>query len=224
MHVFLLRHGETDWNVRYLYQGGTDIPLNENGRSLAVKAGRGMAQIPFDLLITSNLDRAKETGALILRESSVSAPANDPALWPAGTPEEKNGIRFFSDARLKEIGFGKWEGLCYKGAGYNLPPHRFSSFWDDAYDEDPPEGAERKKDLFARVRSFLDELAERYGSTDCSILVVSHGGVARTVKYLYGGTDDLVKAATGNCEALLLDYAPETGWQFRGQKKYAEQT
>ena len=223
MHVYFLRHGETDWNVKFLYQGGTDIPLNENGRQLAVRTGQGMAQVPFDLLITSGLDRAQETGVLILRENAVCHPENDASAWPAGTPAERGGIRYFTDARLKEIGFGCWEGLCYKGEGYNLPPHRFASFWDDVNDEDLPALAETKVSLFSRVHSFFDELAARYGETEANVLIVSHGGVARAVKYLFGGAANYVQAATGNCEVLLLDYAPETGWRVTGQKKSAEQ-
>ncbi|MCQ2436874.1 MAG: histidine phosphatase family protein [Clostridia bacterium] len=209
-----MRHGETDWNVKHLYQGGTDIPLNENGVSLAVETGHRMAQTRFDLLITSSLDRAKETGVLIMRENTVSHLENDAARWPSGTAEERNGVRFFSDPRLKEIGFGKWEGLCFKGEGYNLPPHRFVAFWDSMEDIDPPEGAELKCAFYARVRSFFDELAARYGETDLNILIVAHGGVARAVKYLFSGDEAFAKTATANCGALPLKYTAESGWRI----------
>ncbi len=223
MRVFFLRHGETDWNVKGLYQGQKNIPLNENGRRSADEIGEKLADIRFDLLVTSDLDRAKETGVRILLRSEAGRPACDPDLWPFGKTDEMNGIRFFTDARVREIGFGSWEGLCFKKEGYNLPAHDFTSFWDDRYDDSPPEGAERKKAFLARVDSFLDELSERFGKTDETILVVSHGGVARAVKYRFSGAESLAAAATKNCEVIMLAFAPETGWSIEGRKDEAQE-
>lgn len=62
MRLYIMRHGETEWNVRRLYQGHSDIPLNENGVALAEITGRGLRDIPFDLAFTSPLRRARQTG------------------------------------------------------------------------------------------------------------------------------------------------------------------
>ena len=71
MRLYIMRHGETEWNVRRLYQGHSDIPLNENGVALAEITGRGLRDIPFDLAFTSPLRRARQTAEIVLRGRDV---------------------------------------------------------------------------------------------------------------------------------------------------------
>ena len=61
MKLYLIRHGETDYNKQKRNQGRIDIPLNEYGRELAVKTKAGLADIPFSLCLSSPLVRARET-------------------------------------------------------------------------------------------------------------------------------------------------------------------
>lgn len=89
MRLYIMRHGETEWNVRRLYQGHSDIPLNENGVALAEITGRGLRDIPFDLAFTSPLRRARPD-----RRRSSSG---------AGTSSGRG-------AKLIEIAFGVYEG------------------------------------------------------------------------------------------------------------------
>mmetsp|Transcript_3476 Transcript_3476/g.7888 ORF Transcript_3476/g.7888 Transcript_3476/m.7888 type:complete len:294 (+) Transcript_3476:287-1168(+) len=64
--VYLLRHGETDWNKEGKIQGGGfDIPLNENGRNQARSAARAMEDIPLSLIASSPLSRASETADML---------------------------------------------------------------------------------------------------------------------------------------------------------------
>lgn len=64
--IYLLRHGETNWNAQGKIQGGGfDIPLNENGRSQAMSAARAMDDIPLTLIASSPLSRAAETADLL---------------------------------------------------------------------------------------------------------------------------------------------------------------
>ena len=67
MKLYMVRHGETDWNKARRIQGQVDIPLNEFGRRLAKKTALGLADVPFDLCYTSPMSRAKETAKLILQ-------------------------------------------------------------------------------------------------------------------------------------------------------------
>lgn len=60
MKLYMVRHGETDWNKARKIQGQVDIPLNEFGRHLAIETGKGLADIPFELCISSPLLRAVE--------------------------------------------------------------------------------------------------------------------------------------------------------------------
>lgn len=66
MKLYLIRHGETDWNKEFKIQGSSDIELNEYGRELAFITREGLRHIPFDIAYTSPLKRAKETAEIIL--------------------------------------------------------------------------------------------------------------------------------------------------------------
>ena len=55
MRLYMMRHGETDWNKKHLWQGRTDIPLNENGRYVAELTREGLKGIPFDVAYCSPL-------------------------------------------------------------------------------------------------------------------------------------------------------------------------
>jgi len=78
--LYLVRHGETDWNRARRIQGSTDIPLNELGRSQAVDAGELLARRPFDLVAASPLSRALETGGIIAARLGLPEPVVIPAL------------------------------------------------------------------------------------------------------------------------------------------------
>lgn len=65
MDIYLIRHGETDWNKEKKLQGVTDIPLNAYGIELAEKTAEGLKDVPFDRIYTSPLIRAKKTAEII---------------------------------------------------------------------------------------------------------------------------------------------------------------
>ena len=57
MKLYIIRHGETSWNVQRRLQGASDTDLNENGITLAKRTGEALKEIPFDLCFTSPLKR-----------------------------------------------------------------------------------------------------------------------------------------------------------------------
>lgn len=65
MQMYVTRHGQTDWNLEKRLQGRSDIPLNETGRAQAAKCGRALREAGIQLIITSPLKRAAETGEII---------------------------------------------------------------------------------------------------------------------------------------------------------------
>ena len=86
----LVRHGQTDYNLRNLFQGSSDIPLNETGIAQAHAAFDALPALDWDVVITSPLSRAEQTGRIIA---------------------EDHGIPFGgTDARLVEIDWGEAEG------------------------------------------------------------------------------------------------------------------
>ena len=71
MKLYMIRHGETDWNKAKRVQGRADVPINAYGRELAKKTAEGLCKVPFDLAYTSPLCRAKETAQIILRGKRI---------------------------------------------------------------------------------------------------------------------------------------------------------
>ena len=86
--VWLVRHGETDWNAEGRFQGWTDVPLNETGRSQAEWLARVLAHLTFDGVWSSDLSRAVETARIAVGEPSI-------------------------DPRLRELEFGDIEGTAW---------------------------------------------------------------------------------------------------------------
>ena len=87
MRLYMVRHGETDWNKARRIQGQVDIPLNAFGRHLAEETGKGLTDIPFEVCISSPLGRAVETAELIL---------------------EGRDVPILTDRRIVEMAFGVW--------------------------------------------------------------------------------------------------------------------
>ena len=74
MLLYLVRHGETDWNLQRRIQGSTDIPLNATGRDQAKATGTLLARREWDAIYSSPLSRAMETGELIAKELGMPGP------------------------------------------------------------------------------------------------------------------------------------------------------
>ena len=97
MKICLVRHGETDWNVRHIFQGAQDIPLNETGIAQAARTGQVMKVMKWDAVFTSELSRAYDTGAAIAQACGLPAPT-----------KIKN---------VQERDFGIFDGMPSRGEG-----------------------------------------------------------------------------------------------------------
>jgi uncharacterized phosphatase len=67
-HFGLLRHGQTDWNINFLLQGVTDIPMNQTGIDQVRLAASAIRKQDWDLVLTSPLGRARQTAEILLEE------------------------------------------------------------------------------------------------------------------------------------------------------------
>ena len=144
--IYLVRHGETDWNRERRIQGSTDIPLNETGREQASVTGALLASRDWDGVYASPLSRAFETAEIIARELGLPAPQAVP--------------------QLAERNYGDAEGLTgdeidTRFAGTDIP------------------GRETREEVAARALPAIIALAENHPGE--SIVLVSHGGVIRTI-------------------------------------------
>lgn len=154
MMLYIVRHGETDWNREHRVQGHTDIPLNDYGRRLAQETAEGMKELQIDLGYTSPLLRARETAQIIL----------------AG-----RDVELIEDGRICEIGFGRYEGMYCGGEHRSPESDAFNRFFRDTAAYEPPEGAESVEDLYGRTGDFLTELCRREELEDKNILISTHG-------------------------------------------------
>ena len=69
--IYIVRHGQTDWNIKELYQGASNIELNEFGRSQALELKKLLSGIKFDEVISSPLIRAYETATIITGNKNI---------------------------------------------------------------------------------------------------------------------------------------------------------
>lgn len=74
MLLYLVRHGETDWNLQHRIQGSTDIPLNDTGRAQAAATGELLARRNWDAVLSSPLSRALETAAIVAAAVGLPTP------------------------------------------------------------------------------------------------------------------------------------------------------
>lgn len=127
--IYLVRHGQTDWNVERKTQGHTDIPLNENGKNQAHNLSDKISNFKIDKIISSDLLRAKETAEII---------------------NEKFNVSIECDKRLREMNYGDLEGVCRD----ELTP----DIWEIFNNKPDKLHAEHIESVFDRVKSFFDEL------------------------------------------------------------------
>ena len=154
MRLYIVRHGETDWNRIHRVQGRTDIPLNDYGRHLARETAEGMKDIRIDLGYTSPLLRAKETARILLGDRDVP---------------------LYEDSRIEELSFGSYEGMRAAGGEKDAQSEAFNRFFTDTANYIPPRDAETVPQLYERTGDFLAEICAREDLRDKSVLVSTHG-------------------------------------------------
>lgn len=145
IRLIIIRHAKTAWNKAGRIQGRSDIPLLPESVVAAREEGRRLAGERIDAAYASPLSRAMETAKAIV---------------------EGRGIEVHADARLLERDFGKYDGRTYDELGLADHTKLFFALTEDV-------GAEPSADVFARVRSFVDDL--RRTCDGKTVLVVSHG-------------------------------------------------
>lgn len=160
MRLYLIRHGETDWNTVKRLQGATDIPLNEKGEALARVTRDGMKEIPFDVIFTSPLKRAYRTAEIVRGDRDIP---------------------LIEDERIREICFGDYEGLVSKLEGYSIPDPDFKFFFTKTDKYQTPPNGESVASLLKRTGNFLEELKNREDLQDKTILISSHGAAVRAL-------------------------------------------
>jgi probable phosphoglycerate mutase len=165
--VYYVRHGETAWNAAGRFQGARDIPLNDRGVTQAAHAGSILDKLLVrdgraamsQAFVASPLGRARHTMELV--RGALRLPPADYAL----------------DDRLREIGYGHWEGstLAQQQASH---PEIFAIRELDKWGVPPPGG-----ESYASV---TQRMQDWYQSLQGDTVAVAHGGTARALMVALG--------------------------------------
>jgi len=125
--LYIVRHGQTDWNLENRIQGSVDISLNETGRVHAHDVAQKLQNFKIQKIVSSDLSRASETAKIIGGHLNMAVDY---------------------DARLREYDFGRLTGMYRAG----IEPEMVEAFFSNPTEFE----AEHMKDAFTRVRSFFD--------------------------------------------------------------------
>lgn len=181
--LYIMRHGQTDWNITRMLQGRTDIPLNETGRNMAVSAREKYAGISFDICFCSPLQRARETAEIFL---------------------EGRDVPVIPDERLVEMSFGEYEGA--EGV-FKKPEHPAYILFSAPEQYVPSGGAESLEHLFERTGLFLSGVAAPQLKEGKNVLIVGHGAMNLSLinRILQVPLKDFWKRLPGNCELSMFE-------------------
>lgn len=176
MEIYVVRHGETEYNVKKVFQGHIDIPLNEVGERQAQETALKFKNMDIDKILVSPLQRAVQTARPI---------------------SQITGVPITIEERLIERCFGDMEG-CTNREDWNI---RMMLDYEKNYDI---ENIEPIQSLFKRIYNFLDEISEKY--KDKKVVLVTHGAVSQPIECYFNGMPQVVdfehleKITLKNCE------------------------
>lgn len=181
--IIFVRHGESDMNKEGVFCGWSNSPLTPNGIKQAEKVRDKLKKEKLNLVITSDLDRCLNTASII---------------------NSYHKVDMIKESGLKEINFGKWEGLSYNEIHKNFPKE--SKLWEEDYLNYPVPSGESLREMYTRVNQAFNKIKEKYSKE--KILIVSHSGVIRAIlsKEICGSVDGYWKFKINNCSLTRLEY------------------
>ncbi len=147
--IYLIRHGETDWNRDSIFRGRVDVPLNNNGLKQAEAAGKGLDDVEFDAVYSSPLSRALQTAEAVAATCGLEVNMNED----------------FSD-----IDYGKWQGMTLSEVKANYPKE-YKRWQSEPHKAAIPDG-ERLSEIHDRAWGALREVVRSH--PDQTIAVAAH--------------------------------------------------
>jgi broad specificity phosphatase PhoE len=193
MRIYLVRHGETEWNKIRRFQGRSNLPLNKEGRKQVRSLALALKNIPLMAIYTSPLIRALETARLI-------------KVFHPSTP-------IFEDNGLIEMDLGEFDGMKVQDWAEQYPDFR------KAWNENPASvrmpGGESLKEVQDRAKKTLERIT-RIHPPDTTILMSSHNFVNLTILC------DLLKIPLQRFRELRQENAAFNVICKKGDRFYAE--
>lgn len=163
-NIYLIRHGETDWNRDKRFQGQTDVPLNATGKAQAAELVPLMAQLKVDAAFSSDLGRAYETAQIALSDVRV---------------------KIIKDPRLRETNIGEAEGLTYEEIVTKFTEDsiiKWRSYEEHHMDFKYLTG-ESKRQMMVRIRDAVLEISQNTAKNN--IAIFCHGMVMRAITFAF---------------------------------------
>ncbi len=188
-YLALVRHGQSEWNVKNWWTGLIDIGLTEIGRKEALSAGDHLKDIPFDVAFVSVLKRATQTWDEIQNQL-----------------ETKN-IPTIANEALNERDYGELTGKDKWKVKEEYGEEQFLK-WRRGWDTPPPKG-ESLKDVYDRLIPYFESTILPYLQQNKNVIIVAHGNSLRAlVKYLENIADEIIPSleiATGEIYLYKVD-------------------
>lgn len=181
--IYIVRHGETKWNVKRKMQGHKDSPLTKKGIEQAKDIKKELKNIHFYRIFSSDLLRAKRTAEIIALEKKLAVTTTK---------------------ALRERSFGKYEGASVKEM-QNLVTKLKKSLKKEKISYGMIDDIENNEQLLLRLIPFLREIAIAYKGKN--ILLVSHGGVIKLLLIHFGfaSYDNYEKLYVKNTSYIKLE-------------------
>lgn len=163
-NLYLIRHGETDWNREKRLQGQSDIPLNETGKAQANELVPVISRLKVEAVFSSDLVRAHETARIAIGESRIT---------------------IHKDTRLREANIGEAEGLSQEEISQKFDQEALSRW--RSYEEHNMDykfiGGESKRQMMVRMREAVLDIAQN--TNQANIAIFCHGMVMRAMTYAF---------------------------------------
>ena len=155
LKLYIVRHGETEWNVIKRFQGQLNTPLTEKGIKKLKETGKKLENVLFDEVYTSELGRTVASAEIILNENNGY---------------KNNKLELQKLAELNEVYFGVWQGLTYEEVFLKYPEEGNNYFYNVKNYK-----AEKLEDALERFLKGINKILDSHESGN--ILVVTHGTV-----------------------------------------------
>ena len=189
--LVLVRHGQSEWNAKNLFTGWKDPKLTDLGIQEAIKAGDLLEtrNLKFDLMFTSDLFRAQETGRLILEQMNHS------------------DIQVIKDQSLNERNYGDLAGLNKDEAREKWGEEQVH-IWRRSFDVPPP-GGESLKNTADRVLPYFELQIMPKVKEGLNILVAAHGNSLRALVMELEkiSSEEIVKLEIATGDPLTYEYS-----------------
>ena len=189
--LVLVRHGQSEWNAKNLFTGWKDPQLTDLGIQEAIRAGELLEtrNLNFDLMFTSDLFRAQETGRLILEQIN------------------QKDIEIIEDQSLNERNYGDLAGLNKDEAREKWGEEQVH-IWRRSFDVPPP-GGESLKNTAERVLPYFEREIMPKVKEGLNILIAAHGNSLRALVMQLEkiSSEEIVKLEIATGDPLIYEYS-----------------